>query len=134
MKLVKEVFSASVKRFIASWCAMAFLLLVVFEKDFTMPSFAGGFSIVSALLIIGAFFIFATLVRLFVKTDIFDNIFLLLSVLVYAYTLVYKYADLYFYIDIMLVVAVLSVYLFGNDRFGSDVATEIADCKSVIFH
>ena len=72
MKLVKEVFSASVKRFIASWCAMAFLLLVVFEKDFTMPSFAGGFSIVSALLIIGACFIFATLVRLFVKTDIFD--------------------------------------------------------------
>ncbi|MBR4292600.1 MAG: DUF2079 domain-containing protein [Clostridia bacterium] len=118
MKLVKEVFSASVKRFIASWCAMAFLLLVIFEKDFTMPSFAGDFSIVSALLIIGAFFIFATLVRLFVKTDIFDDIFLLISVLVYAYTLVYKYADLYFYIGIMLVVAVLSVYLFGNDRFG----------------
>lgn len=117
MKLVKEIFSASVKRFIASWCAMAFLLLAVFNNDFTDPSFAGDFSVISALLIIGAFFIFATIIRLVVKTEIFDNVFLLLSVLVYAYTLVHRHADLYFYIGIMLVVAILSIYLFGNDRF-----------------
>ncbi|MBR6726207.1 MAG: DUF2079 domain-containing protein, partial [Clostridia bacterium] len=117
MKLVKEIFSASVKRFIASWCAMAFLLLAVFNNDFTDPSFAGDFSVISALLITCSFFIFATIIRLVVKTEIFDNVFLLLSVLVYAYTLVHRHADLYFYIGIMLVVAILSIYLFGNDRF-----------------